>query len=379
MDKLQELREKYKNLTDEIRALNNDGKVDEASAKLEERNKIKQQIDVEVALQEEEKRELEAQKRKKEDEVRAKGAGDKTKDKVNEFRSVVKYAIGGTIREEMTEEERAAVKTSDNAAVIPSQFINDIIKTKDGYGTLKQYCDVRNVNKNSGTIPVVDLEQNEMKDVAEGDDIQDGSLVTKDISFTCNKIGLITPLTSELIDDAEVEIEGIVKENFMEISTRKENVRILKVLEDNAESVDVAADSSVEKTIENILDTAKPSYKAGQMILTNPTGYAYLKNTRDANGNRQNLITKVNGKEYFNDYLIDTIDPKLITLTQGKTMLFYIVNMKDAVLWTQRKERTIAVSGTLGAGFDNDTTKCRVLERAGVQKKLTRSIKKVEA
>lgn len=378
MDKLQELREKYKNLTDEIRALNNEGKVDEASAKLEERKKIQQQIDVEVALQEEEKRELEVQKKKKEEEGRTKGAGDKTKDKVNEFRAVVKYAIGGTIREEMTEEERAAVKTSDNAAVIPPQFINDIIKTKDGYGSLKQYCDERNVNKNTGTIPVVDLEQNEMKDVAEGDDIQDGSLVTTDISFTCNKIGLITPLTSELIDDAEVEIEGIVKENFMEISTRKENVRILKVLNDNAESVEVAADSTVEQTIETILDTAKPNYKAGQMILTNPTGYSYLKNTRDANGNRQNLITKVNGKEYFNDYLIDIIDPKLITLTPGKTKLFYIVNMKDAVLWTQRKERTIAVSGTLGAGFDNDTTKCRVLERAGAQKKLTRSIKKVE-
>ena len=58
MDKLQELRQKYKNLTDEIRALNNEGKVDEATAKLEERKKIQQQIDVEVALQEEEQREL---------------------------------------------------------------------------------------------------------------------------------------------------------------------------------------------------------------------------------------------------------------------------------------------------------------------------------
>lgn len=377
MDKLQELRQKYKNLTDEIRALNNEGKVDEATAKLEERKKIQQQIDVEVALQEEEQRELEGKKRKEEEEGRARGAGD-DKEPVNEFRSVVKYAIGGELRKNMTEEERAVVKTSDNAAVIPDEFINDIIKTKDGFGSLKKYCDQRNVTKNKGIIPVVDLEQNEMKDVEEGDDIQDGSLVTTDIDFTCNKIGLITPLSSELVDDAEVEIEGLVKENFMEISTRKENVRILKVLKENATEVTVEADSTVEETIENTLDTALPSYKAGQMILCNPTGYAYLKNKRDANGNKQNLITKINGVEYFNDYPIDTIDPKLITLSPGKTKLFYIANMKEAVLWTQRKERTIAISGTLGAGFDNDTTKCRVLERAGAQKKLTRSIKKIE-
>lgn len=375
MDKLQELRQKYKTLTDEIRALNNEGKVDEATAKLEERKKIQKQIDVEVALQEEEKRELEAKKRKKEEEGRA----GNEKEPVNEFRSAIKYAIGGDARKNMSEEERAVVKTSDNAAVIPDEFINDIIKTKDGFGSLKKYCDERTVTKNKGTIPVVDLEQNEMKDVAEGDDIQDGTLVTTDIDFTCNKIGLITPLSSELVDDAEVEIQGLVRENFMEIATRKENVRILKVLSDNAVTVEVKSNSTVEETIENTLDTALPSYKVGQMLLCNPTGYAYLKNKRDANGNKQNLITKINGIEYFNDYPIDTLDPKLITLSEGKTMLFYIANMKEAVLWTQRKERTIAVSGTLGAGFDNDTTKCRILERAGAQKKLTRSIKKIEA
>lgn len=378
MDKLQELRQKYKALTDEIRALNNDGKVDEASAKLEERKNIQKQIDVEVALQEEEKRQLEAEKRKKEEEGRAKGAGNEKKP-VNEFRSAVKYAMGGETRSNMTEEERAVVKTSDNAAVIPDEFINDTIKVKDGFGSLKKYCDVRPVKKNKGTIPVVDLEQNEMKDVPEGDDIQDGTLVTTDVEYTCNKIGLITPLSSELIDDAEVEIQGLVKDNFMEIATRKENVRILKVLKDNATEVSVPAGEEVDSTLENILDTALPSYKAGQMILCNPTGYSYLKNKKDKNGNKQNLISKINGIEYFNDYPIDTIDPKLITLSEGKTMLFYIANMKEAVLWAQRKERTIAISGTLGAGFDNDTTKCRILERAGAQKKLTRSIKKIEA
>lgn len=376
MDKLQELREKYRALTEEIRGLNKEGKVDEATVKLEERKKLQQQIDIEVELAEEEKRDLEAQKRKKEEEGRAKGAGKEKE--VNEFRSVVRFAIGGESKNSMTEEERAVVKTSDNAAVIPDEFINDIEKTKDGFGSLKKYCDVRPVKKNSGKLPVVDLEQNEMKDLEEGDDIQDGTLVTTDISFTCNKIGLITPLSSELIDDAEVEIESLVKENFMEIATRKENVRILKVLKENSTVVEVASDSTIEATIENTLDTALPSYKSGQMILANPTGYAYLKNKRDKNGNKQNLITKVNGVEYFNDYPIDTIDPKLITLGEGKTMLFYIANMKEAVLWTQRKERTIAVSGTLGAGFDNDTTKCRILERAGAQKKLTRSLKKIE-
>lgn len=378
MDKLQQLREKYRALTEEIRSLNTAGKVDEATVKLEERKKLQQQIDIEVELAEEEKRDLEAQKRKKEEEGRAKGSGkEKT---VDEFRSVIKYAMGGEDRKNMTEEERAVIKTTDNAAVIPEEFTKEIIKLQKGYGSLKDLCDVRPVTKNEGTVPVVDLEQNEMKDVLEGDDIADGSLVTENIKYTCSKIGLVHKLASELIDDAEVEIEGLIKENYPIIATRKENVRILNVLKSNAEDLSslVTEEKLVEDVIAESLDKAIPAVKSGQITLTTPDGYAYLNNKKDANGRALNLITTINGIEYFHNYPIKTIDPALVTLTEGKKMIFFIANMKEAVLITDRKKLTVAISGS-DAGFSNDTKLTRALERIGIQKKIIRSIRKIEA
>ncbi|MCS4463344.1 hypothetical protein JTT01_00140 [Clostridium botulinum] len=50
-----------------------------------------------------------------------------------------------------------------------------------------------------------------MADVAEGEDIVDGTLVTTDVPFKCAKVGLIQSLASETVDDAEVEMEGLVK------------------------------------------------------------------------------------------------------------------------------------------------------------------------
>jgi HK97 family phage major capsid protein len=126
--------------------------------------------------------------------------------KVDEFRAIVKTVMGV----DRTAEERAAVTTADNAAVLPKQFVDNVIELQKGYGSLKDICDIIPVFKNEGTIPVVDLDQNEMLDVVEGADIVDGTLVTTDTPFTVSKVGLIQTLTSELIDDAEgVSLERI--------------------------------------------------------------------------------------------------------------------------------------------------------------------------
>ena len=67
---------------------------------------------------------------------------------VNEMRAITKSIMG----KELSKEERAAVKTSDNAAVLPKQFINELEEIKKGYGSLKEYCDVKKVTKNEGSI-----------------------------------------------------------------------------------------------------------------------------------------------------------------------------------------------------------------------------------
>lgn len=358
--KLVELRQKLEVKKIEVRSLNEANKIDEAEKAMEEVRSLKKQITMAEELEEDEKRDFEKQKEKRN--------ADKETGKVNEMRSIVKSVMG----KEMTSEERAVVKTSDNAAVLPKQFVNQLQEIKKGYGALKDLCDVISVTKNEGTIPVVDYDQNELADIAEGEDIVDGSLVTTDLTYKCSKVGLIQTLSSELVEDAEIEIENVAKTNFTEIAVAKENKKIMKIVDDNATDV-TAIDYT---TLEDVMAKALPTVKAGLITLANVEGYALLKNMKDKQGRNLGLITELNGVEYFNGKPIYTFDSSLVTPSTGMTKLFYSLSMKEAVKFIDRKGVTIARSTE--AGFKDDTIKLRILERLDVTKGSVRSIKKIE-
>lgn len=264
---LAELKELYSKLTGEARQLNNAGKLDEAEAKLEERKRIKKQIDIEEELDKSEKRNLKSQQT--------------NSGQLNEMRSVVAYALGK--KNELSEEERAIVKTSDNAALIPEPILKEV-EIQKGYKSLKNLCTIRPVTASKGTIPVIDLDQNEMLDVTEGDDLVDGTLVSTEVNYNCANAGLIQQLTTDLVEDAVVEIEGIVKNNFVNIAVIKENKKILNTIDTNAATVE----GTSYKDVELELAKALPSNKAGLVVLVNPKAYATLKTAKDKKKLRPN-------------------------------------------------------------------------------------------
>lgn len=356
---------------EELRQLLNEKKV-EARGLLEtdlskaeeimiEVRELQTQIKLLEEIEEDERRSFEEQRQNN------KGKGDKDM-AVNEMRAITKKLMGV----EMTEEERATIKTSDNAAVVPKQFVNQLQEIKKGYGSLKEYCDVIPVTKNSGTIPVVDLDQNTLPEVNEGDNIVDGTLVTTELPFDCKKHGLIQSLSSELIDDAEIEIESLVNKNFAEIVTVCENTKIMSVLTTNAQEV---VGATGYEDIEETIDSALPGYAAGLATYTNAKGFAYLKNLKDKDGRPLNLVIEVNGKYYFHGKELVVAEDTLLTPSSG-THIFIVANAKEAVKFIDRKEVTLARSTE--AGFKDDTVKIRILTRFGVVKGPTRSIKKIE-
>lgn len=336
--------------------------VAKAEEVMKEVRELKKKITLMEEIEAEEKRDLERQRDKKNNEV------EETNMPINEMRAITKSIMG----KELTEEERANIKTTDNAAVVPKQFVNQLQEIKKGFGSLKEYCDVITVTKNEGTIPVVDLDQNELPDVSEGDNITDGTLVTTELTYKCKKVGLIQSLTSELVEDAEIEIESLVNKNFAEIAVVTENTRILKVLKENATAVETPKDYS---DIQMTIDKSVPAIKYGLVTFTNTDGYAYLKNLKDTQNRPLNLVTEVNGKYYFHNKELVVVDDTLLTATSGKK-IFIVANPKEAVKFIERKGVTIARSTE--AGFRDDTVKLRILERLDVTKGATRSIKKIE-
>jgi HK97 family phage major capsid protein len=356
--KIEEIRELINTKKAEARGLL-ETDLEKAETLMEEVRGLQKKLDLALELEEEEKRDL--QKQQKENEKR----GDVDMVKVNEMRSAVKYALG----KEMTQEERAIIKTTDNAALIPEQILKEIEILK-GYKSLKNLCTVRTVNASNGTIPVIDLDQNELKDVLEGDDLVDGTLVSTDVSYKCSNVGLIQQLSSDLVDDAVVEIEGLVKNNFVNIASVKENKKILDCIDKNANYYEATDYTGVEKAIAEAL----PSNKPNLVVLANPKAYATLKTARDKEGRSLNLITNINGQEYaFDSCPIYGFDNGLVENTDDKE-LYYVLDMKEAVQYIERKGITILKDTNIrkmGAPI------VAIGEKMDVVKGSARSIKKI--
>lgn len=347
-------------------------KADELKEKLEARDvesskqlsqEIRELEDLLKIQEEQEEREMKEIKSQKSTEER----GDLEMSTVNEMRALTKKIMG----EQLTEEERAVIKTSDNAPLFPKQFIDEVEKIKKGFGGLKEYCHVIPVNRMEGTKPVVDMNQNALQAIAEGTNIVEGALASTEISFKCAKVGLMDVLSSESVDDAAVEIEALVKENFSEIATINENTKIVNILKENASVVESVTDY---KGIADEMDKMVPAARNGLVLLTNEDGFAYLKNLQDAQKRPLNLVTEMNGRYYFNSKELVVVDKAILAPDSG-TQIFIIANMREAVKFFDRKAITIEK----WRDPKNDTENISILERFDVKKGgTTRSLKKIE-
>lgn len=353
--KIEELRQNIETKTEEVRGFLNENKADEAKKAMEELRGLKDSLKIAEELEEQEKRDLQKQNRK--DDVKM--------EKINEMRSAVKYALG----KEMSKEERAIIKTTDNAALIPEEILKEI-EVKKGYKSLKNLCNVRPVNVSKGTIPVIDLDQNSLLDVLEGDDLVDGTLVSTDVSYNCSNVGLIQQLSNDLVDDAVVEIEGLVKNNFVNIAAIKENKKILDCVDKNATSVTTPIDYN---DVEKVVAGALPSNKPNLVILANPKAYTTLATAKDKQGRSLNIITNINGQEYAFGCPIHAFDNGLVDTTDDKE-LYYVLDMKEAVQYIERKGITILKDTNIkkmGAPI------VAIGEKMDVVKGSARSIKKI--
>lgn len=358
--KIEELRQEIETKTKELGEKIEARDVESAKALREEIRQAKELLTIAEEKEADEKRDLENQRNNEE-------SREKDMEKVNEFRAIVKKVMGV----EMTAEERATIKTTDNAPLFPKEFINDLEKIKKGFGSLKEYCHVIPVTKMEGTKPVIDMNQNTLQDIAEGADILEGSLVSTEISFKCTKVGLSDVLSSESVDDASVDIEALAKENFAEIATVNENVKIMNIVKTNATDVTVTEYKDMNK----VMDGMVPAVRNGLVLITNENGFAYLKNLQDAQKRPLNLVTEMNGKYYYNGKELVVVDKEIVAPTDPLKNIFITANMREVVKFFDRKAITIE----RWRQPKNDTQNISILERFDVKKGGTvRSLKKME-
>lgn len=370
--KIEERKQQIEALTAELRSLVEAEDLDGAKAKKEELRKAKEFLVIEEEQEEQEKRDLESQKERKE--VRD------MDNKELEYRALVKAMLG----ERLTEEEQRQITdgnfNSNTGAIIPSEFINKVQIIRDGYKALKDYCDVIPVTSDNGKMPVTSLDA-ELADLEEDQDMVETMLAVPEVDFKVGDKGLLKKVGNNILKDSPVNfIDGVLAQEFAVASVNKENKEICKVVNTNSKAVAVAAEAKVEDVLATTISKEIPSVRNGLVIITNPEGYSYLDNLRDASGRKSDDVSYgADGTLFFkHKEVIEMADKTLPALTSQKKMVFYVVNLKTVPFFDRQQ---IEIARSTEAGFISNKTFVRAIERFDVKANTIDKIKpkKIEA
>lgn len=288
----------------------------------------------------------------------------------DELRALGKHLMGLP----MQDEERALVTVSDNDALLPQGYINDLQLLRDGYTALKKYCHVIPVTTKTGKMPVATLGNNVLAKLTSDTPIPQGAVNTSSIMYDVEDYGKFVPIENSLTDDEVVGIvESILMPDFAEGSVQAENIEVMKHIIEKAEVYTAIATgySALEEAMDNLV----PATRAGIITITNTKGFTYLKNSKDAVGRNLNLITKVGNEYIFNGKPIVELGEDIVPNAEGK-LVFYTVNLKEFCKFFERKG--IVITKSKEFLFNKNQDCLRAIERFDTKQGSDRSIRKVE-
>ena len=345
-------------------------------AGLEEIREAKELLEAEIVIEEEEERALEEANKKLKN---GKRGHDENMDKELQYRALGKFLTG----KPLTEEERGSITTSNvnsnSAALLPTEFINIVKTFRNGYKSLKDYCDVIPANSNKGDLPTTDLE-GELADLAEDTAMIEGMIDVDPVEYSVKDYGLLKSVANNTLEDTPVDfINGIVAPHFAVAAVNKENKVIMKKVSDNSTAVTLEENEAIESGLARAINEFKPSVRSGLVIATNNAGHNYIDNLKDSTGRRSDDVTYSNETLYFKGKeVIEVDDAYLPALTEKKTKVFYIVNLKTISFFDRKG---IEISSSTEAAFVKNKTLIKVIERFDVQNTPNTKLKakKIEA
>lgn len=352
---IEELIKAIEEKDEEARGLLDADKLDEAEAVITEKRKLKKTLKLKRQLEADEMKNLKGQENNKDNETREFS-------KELQARSLLKKV--GKLK--LTEEERsAATATSGEGAIIPEEFITQKQNIQDGYKNLEPYCQIIPVTSTQGSVPIQDLD-GFLEDLDVDKKAKSTTPALTIVDYKIKSKGAITGISNDTIESSPLSVINDVIIPDYEIKARNtKNKEIMASVSSNSSAVAITTGDKVEDKLATSISGTVPSYRGGLVIITNSVGYSYIDNLKDATGRRDDRVTEKDGTLYFkNKEVIDLNDSSLPTLTSGKTMVFYVVNLKT-IPFCKKKEVKIEEAGK-EYKFDEDKTYYRVITKFGV-------------
>lgn len=356
--------------------------VEKAKEILDEIKALKEEYEVEKQIFESEK---ETNKLSDDDakEVEKKIEDNKEDKEENSTKAFAK-AVRGMIDKDLN--EGTAV---DGGYTVPEDIQTKVERLRETKESLRDLITIKKVSTNSGKETYKTRGQaTGFGAVDEGGKIpKAGSPKFSRLSWTIHKYGGYMPVTNELIDDSDANIESLMTEWLADESRMTWNKLILAVIAEKAQ-VEFEGLDDIKKALNVTLGS---KFKSTSTIVTNDDGLQYLDTLKDENGRyllnpdptdtaklrlRVGAIT-VPIKVYSNE----TIETKTIEKGEGASkktinqIPFVIGDLKEGIKGFDRKELSLLPSkvAVVGSGdeqlnaYEEDLTLIRGIEREDVE------------
>lgn len=242
------------------------------------------------------------------------------------FNAAVKMAIDPTA--DGVKKTDVKPVSSEEISYVPEREIKTVVD-------LKQFTRVHNAKKGSGKYPILKRATSRMNSVAE---LEKNPKLAKpefdDISWEVVTYRGAIPLSQESIDDADVDLMGIVAENIDEISLNTTNYAIAEVMKTFA-----------AKPIKNLDDIKKiynvdldPAYN--KAFVSSQSFYNFLDTVKDGNGRYMlnDSITSASGR-VFGSYPIFQVSDDVLG-AEGEAHSF-LGDIRRAILFADRKRLSL--------------------------------------
>lgn len=356
MKKIDELKQSVTALKEEVRSLNESGKVDDAEAKMTELRSLNKQIEIQAELDQEEERGIEQKMEKRE---------IKTADV--EVRSAFVKAVQG---KNLTAEERALVQASvatDGGYLVPKEIKTDINEAKRQYKSAKDIVGIVPVGTESGSFVVEDSAS--MVELVNFDESTTGlaeqTPTFKNVEYKVANYGSVTPISKSFLQDETANFMSYLNSHFAKKAIRTENSKIFAALKLGKTGKAITDIASIKKLVNTEID---PAVKAISVVATNQDGFNALDALEDKNGRPMLQADPSNATQYlllgmpvhvFSNAELPT------TGTTTKKAPIFIGALSEAVKFFDRGVYEVAVSTE--AGFTKNQHVARVVERFDVK------------
>lgn len=343
-DKEKELEEiRGKDADFETREKELETSIEEANTE-EERSVVDEEITKfteEKEAHEERKNELETEL----DELRGKM---KEYEKVPERRE--KRGDMGRRNEDAMEEARSAINTyvrskgevraegftsTEGGALIPEELLTPQNKPEDVVD-LRNYVKIVPVNSPTGKYPVISKSGSKMSTVAELE--QNPKLANpkiEKVSFEVETRRGYIPLSQEVIDDADYDVTGLIRDEITDQARNTSNADIAKVLQ--------GATAKQVKGLDGLKDLINKEIKKVYPVkfIISASLYAELDKLKDKNGRYllQNSITSSSGKMILGKEVI-VLDDTMIG-TQAGQLVGFVGDPKSFCAYFDRKQASV--------------------------------------